>query len=78
MPRNKVVDFRVVLATDAWPTVSELFSGSALLSADRSLLDDEFEEVMPTLSAAGFLAALVGYELKKKPKLIFRCEKVYI
>lgn len=68
----------MLLVTAEWLTVPELFSGSALISVERSLLDFESEEAMSTLFASGFLAASVGYELKKKPQLIFRCKKVYV
>lgn len=52
----------VPLAADAWFVVPELFSGSALSSAESSLLDVEFGELVSTPSTSSFLAAVVGYE----------------
>lgn len=42
----------------AWFVVPELFSGSA----ERNLLDVEYELLMSTPSTSDFLAAVVGYE----------------
>lgn len=52
----------VPLAATAWFVVLELFLGSALSSAESSLLDVEFEQLMATPSTSGFLAAVMVYE----------------